>query len=105
MRNFTATTTGTVGLSVTAVSASIALPISQSDQVEVSNEGPDTIFVRPGKSGVTAVAPTLGGAAGDYPVLAGQSKVIDRKGDDTHIAMVCAAGKTSTGYASCGVGS
>jgi len=105
MRNFTATTAGTVGLSVTAVSGSIALPINASDQLEVSNEGPDTIFVRLGKSGVTAVAPTLGGAAGDYPVLAGQSKVIDRKGDDTYIAMVCAAGKTAAGYVACGVGS
>lgn len=89
---------GTVKIDATSASARVALSPAFSDTIEVSNEGTDTVFVCLGGSGVTA-------ATTDYPVLAGQSKVIPRaSAAQTYGAAICASGKTATVYFCCGKG-
>lgn len=88
---------GTVKIDATQTTARIVLSPIFSDTVEVSNEGTDTAFVCLGGSGVEA-------ATTDYPVLAGQSKVIPRSSTQTYGAAICASGKTATVYFCSGKG-
>jgi hypothetical protein len=96
---------GTKYLDATAASANIALVDAKQPEVEFTNEGPDTAFVKlvVAASG-TAVAPVAAGAAGDYPLAAGQSKVIRNLRKYGYAAAVCKAGKTAAVYISCGDG-
>lgn len=95
---------GTVRLAATAASSRIALAKSAERNIEITNKGADPAYVAFGGSTVTAVAPTAGGAAGDYPVLAGQSKVIRTPPGATYGAAVCDAGKTADVCFTCGDG-
>ncbi len=87
---------GTVSLAVTATTGSVALSAAGSS-VEVQNTGLTICFVKLGASAVTA-------AVTDYPVPAGQSKVIGRNPNtDTYIAAITSSG-TTTLYATTGEG-
>lgn len=89
---------GTKQIAATAASANVALAKGTERNIEISNEGPDTVFVEFGGSSIAAAAAT------GYPVLPGQSKVIRNIGQATYAAAICAAGKTATVYFTCGDG-
>lgn len=93
---FTPFTAGTKQISATGTTGNVALAMD-STYLEVSNDGPDTVFVELGGSTVTAAANT------GYPVLPGQSKLIMRS-SATYAAAICASGKTATVYFSAGDG-
>jgi hypothetical protein len=100
---FTPQWADTVSLSATAVSGRVALSGEQIDQVEISNDGPDAVFVTFGNSSIDATVPN-GATGGSYPVLAGQSKMVSPAANSTHAAAICASGKTATVWLSPGRG-
>ena len=89
---------GTSQIAATAASARVALAESDERNIEISNAGPDTVFVELGGSSVAAVA------ASGYPILAGQSKVVRNVQKHTYAAAICAATQTATVYFTCGDG-
>lgn len=95
--------TGTVSIAATAASASVALPAAHTGQIEISNEGPDTVFVKlASASGPVAAVPN-GASAGSYPVLPGQSKNVSVR-LVSHVAAICASGKTASVWFTVGQG-
>lgn len=86
----------TVTVSATATSGPATLA-GTGTSVEVQNAGSTAVFVKLGGTGVTA-------AATDYPVLAGQSKVIGRDPSTQTTLAVIAPGGTATVYATTGEG-
>ena len=93
---FTPFTAGTKQIAATSTTANVALAMD-STYLEISNEGPDTVYVELGGSTVTAVATT------GYPILVGQSKLVMRS-SAMYAAAICASGKTATVYFSAGDG-
>lgn len=90
------TPAGTATLAVTSTTGSVILSGAGSS-VEVQNTGLVMMFIKLGSSTVTA-------ATTDYPVPAGQSKVIGRNPNtDLYIAAITASG-TTTLYATTGEG-
>lgn len=86
----------TLPLAVSATSSSVQLSGS-GGAVEVSNTGSVTMFIKLGSSTVTA-------ATTDYPIPAGQAKLIGRDPNtQTYLAAITASGTTS-GYATTGEG-
>lgn len=84
-------------LAVTATSGRTSVD-SQYDVVRLVNEGPDKLFFKFTTSAGTA-------ATTDHVLLAGASETFRRvPGTDTHVAAICATGKTATLYASSGDG-
>lgn len=98
---FSPSPAGTVVLSATSASGTATLAGLTDGPVAVTNLGPNKAFIRFGGSSVTAVVP---GSAGDYPVLAGTTQILDR-GSSTTVAAICATGETATLYFSSGQGS
>lgn len=95
---FTPMPAGTAQISATGTTASAALA-AVSNIVEITNDGPDIAFVELGGSTVTAAAAT------GYPVAPGQSKIVsNRLAKATHVAAICASGKTATVYFTAGDG-
>ncbi len=94
-RAFTPLAAGTKRLAATSTSARIALAKADEPEIEVTNDGPDPVYVEIGGSTVEATAPVAAGAAGSYPVLAGQSKVIRNLRHGTYAAAICGSGKTA----------
>lgn len=103
-RSFTPLDDGTVRLAATSTNQRIAMAKSAEREIEITNDGPDPVYVRFGGSTVTAVVPTAAGTAGDYPILAGQSKIIRNLRGMTYAAAICASGKTADVYFSSGDG-
>lgn len=94
--NVSAFTPGaTVTLTAATVSSASQLS-STGAAVEVQNAGSVAVFVKFGDSTVTA-------AVTDYPVLAGQSKLIGRASSQTYIATITASGGCTV-YATTGEG-
>lgn len=88
---------GTVTLSATTSSSTVALSSGTGQSVEVQNSGSVVMFVKLGASTITA-------AVTDYPILAGQSKIITRDSNNqTYIACITST-STATGYATIGEG-
>jgi hypothetical protein len=86
----------TVSIAAGTSTANVALT-GNGEQLELQNTGAVTVFVNLGASAVTA-------AVTDYPVLAGQSKLITRNPDShTHLAAITASG-TATLYVTIGRG-
>jgi hypothetical protein len=86
----------TVSVAATTSTGNVALT-GNGEQLEVQNTGAVTVFVNLGTSAVTA-------AVTDYPVLAGQSKLITRNPDGhTYLAAITASG-TATVYVTIGRG-
>jgi hypothetical protein len=86
---------GTVTLAATAVTSRTAIA-KGNNQLEITNAGPDTVFVEVGDSTVAAVVAT------GYPILLGATRLISVNPLATHIAAISAG--TSTVYASAGTG-
>lgn len=103
-RAFTPLAAGTKRLAATSTSARIALAKSDEPEIEITNDGPDPVYVEVGTSSVTATAPVAAGAAGSYPILAGQSKVIRNIRKGTYIAAICDTGDTADVFFSSGEG-
>lgn len=98
MSAFTPLPQGTKNIAATGTTANVALAAA-SKTIEITNEGPDTVFVEFGDSTVTAAAAT------GYPVAAGQSKVVGNSlAKATHAAAICDSGKTAKVFFSCGDG-
>lgn len=91
---FTPHSAATNSISATAGSARVLLSEASSDQLELTNDGPNTVYLEFGGSSVAATVPN-GGTGGGYPVLAGQSKVIQRSGTWTYAAAICATSQTA----------
>jgi hypothetical protein len=70
MAAFTPIVDGTVSIAATTASASVALTKLANPQYEVYNDGPDTVFVMFGLSGLTLTAAT------NYAVPAYQSRLL-----------------------------
>lgn len=86
----------TLTLSGTTTSSNAAF-VGIGVSVEIQNSGAVTIFIKLGASTVTATS-------ADYPLLAGQSKMLSRDpATQTHIAVITASG-TATVYATSGEG-
>jgi hypothetical protein len=100
---FSPASNATATLAVTATSGNVALPSVPADgSLKITNAGTKTMFVRLGTANtVAAVVPS--GSAGDMPVLAGTSVVIDR-GNTSWIAAICGGADTTTLYATAGQG-
>jgi len=75
--------------SVTATSGSSAIGVT-SKSLTVTNTGTNSIYVRTGLSGLTAVAGT------DYIILPLSQVSISKPQDHTHIAYVCDTALTSS---------
>ena len=77
-------------ITVAATTATVALPVGSGDVLELTNDGSVAVFVSIGTSAITATIPLNGGAAGSYPILAGQSKCVTmpRTNHPTHIATI-----------------
>jgi hypothetical protein len=76
---------------------STAVQLTGGAAVEVSNTGSATMFIKLGGAGVAA-------ATTDYPIPAGQAKLIGRDpNNQTWLAAVTASGST-TGYVTTGEG-
>lgn len=86
----------TLPLTVGATSSSVQLS-GNGAAVEVSNTGSATMFIKLGGATVAA-------AVTDYPIPAGQAKLIGRDtGGQTYLAAITASGST-TGYVTTGEG-
>lgn len=85
----------TVTLAVGAASSNVQLG-GAGASLEVQNAGSTTVFVKLG-------GPTVAAATSDYPVLAGQSKMIGRDTGSTYLAAIAPSG-TATVYATTGEG-
>lgn len=82
----------------------IALPTNATaTDVLITNGGAKTAFIAFGTATLTAVVPTSGAAANGWPILPGAIMVLDRV-VNTWVAVVCAAGETTTIYVTPGVG-
>ena len=75
--------------SVTATSASTQMGLG-SKSIVVTNTGGNSVYVRTGLTGLTAVAGT------DYIVLPSSQVSISKPQDHTHVAYVCDTALTST---------
>lgn len=103
-RSFTPLASGTKRLAATSTSARIALAKSEEPEVEISNEGLSTVYIEFGGATVVAVAPVAAGAAGGYPILAGQSKIVRNLRAATYVAAICDSGETAEVYFTSGEG-
>lgn len=87
----------TVTLAVTTTTGAVALGAGVGSVVEVQNTGTSLMFVKIGRSTVTATT-------ADYPVQPGHSKMVTRAPNvDTHIAAITGT-STATLYATVGEG-
>jgi hypothetical protein len=97
MNNAAFTPGPTVTISASATSG-VGQLNGSGQAVEIQNAGGTAVFVKLGN------AATVAAAATDYPILAGQSKVLSRDPmNQTHLAVVTASG-TATVYATTGEG-
>jgi hypothetical protein len=97
----------TVCLAANPVSQVLALDLAvapNAEQVEFTNEGPNSVFVILGTASAVAVAPVAAGASGGYVIGAGQSKLVDRSVADTHFAAITNAAELARVYATVGSG-
>lgn len=100
--------TTTCTIAVTATSGRIPIALNGAVQIELTNAGANWCFVAWGDVTVTATAPAS--SAGSYPLGPGQTKIVTILQDSqlpdpiTNIAAICAAGLTTTFYATPGVG-
>lgn len=94
----------TCTLSVTASSTRVVINLNGANQVELYNSGSFDCFVSFGDVTVVAVVPS--GSTGNYPVGAGQCKIITFSNPTaiTNMSAICGGSNTTTLYASPGVG-
>jgi hypothetical protein len=95
MLNFTPSETKIISASTTSSSVTFTNVAQEDSDMEIQNAGSVTAFLRWGTSAQTAVVT-------DYPLLAGQSKLIN-KGLATIVAAITATG-TATIYVTEGKG-
>lgn len=100
-------TQNTATLAVTSTSGNVAINLNGAQQVELNNDGASTCFVVFGVDN-TVTATAVSGSAGSYPVKSGECKIITFAPSVAPLvkfmAAICAAGLTTTLYASPGVG-
>lgn len=92
MNAFSPVKDGTVSISADATSKSVTLTKIGVPHYEVYNDGPDTVFVYFSISGETITAAT------NYPIAAGESRMIGVSPIATTAYARCLATKTSTVY-------
>lgn len=97
---FTPLLAGTATLSLPTAATSVSVSINAAaSALELQNPGSDTVFVRWGVGAQTAVATT------DYPVLAGQSKIVSVPvGADTLAGITASGAGAATLYVTSGEG-
>lgn len=92
----------TVSISVTSLSARVALAATTTEYL-LCNLGTDTVFVRFGDSAITATVPS-GATGGSLPVAAGTVMIVQAPiTAPTHVAAI-AASTTATLYITAGEG-
>ena len=97
-------TAKTVALATTTTSANIALPISQTGQVQIYNSGTTAVFlIFCTSSSCTASAGSTGTQTSDYPVGPGAVVIVTVPAGTTYAAAINGSG-TGTTYLTPGIG-